>query len=144
MDPTPDAVDAAGRVKKKAHTGDLDGAIELAGVQVDAEFASGQLVTRAPAVTLLVELLLQRAAEADASEAQTAVDRLSALETEPGVVLNEMALLRGRAQLAKAHGDSDAFQRIVREYRERATTYGFEGHLAMADVMSSPQNGGGS
>ncbi|MDT5161081.1 MAG: adenylate cyclase, partial [Mycobacterium sp.] len=116
--------------KEKAHTGDLDDAIALARALVDAEFASGQLSGKGPAVTLLVELLLQRAAEADASEAQAAVDRLAALETEPGVVLIEVALLRVRALLAKAHGDADAFQRIVREYRERATAYGFEGHLA--------------
>jgi adenylate cyclase len=109
----------------------------MARVRVDAEFASGQLVARAPAVTLLVDLLLERATAADLREAQAAVDRLSADPTEPGVVLNEVALLRGRAQLANAHGDTDAFQRAVRKYREKATTYGFEGHLAMADAMAS-------
>jgi adenylate cyclase len=130
--------------KEKARTGDLDGAIALARALVDAEFASGQLSSRAAAVTLLVEMLLERATAADMREAQAVIDRLAADPTEPGVVLNEIALLRGRALLAKAHGDADAFQRIVREYRDRVTAYGFEGHLAMADVMTSPQNGGGS
>jgi adenylate cyclase len=87
---------------------------------------------------------VKRATPADLRHAQTAVDRLSADPTEPGVVLNEIALLRGRAQLARAHGDANAFERIVREYRGKATAYGFEGHLAMANVMASPQNGGGS
>jgi hypothetical protein len=44
----------------------------------------------------------------------------------------------------QVHGDANAFERIVREYREKATAYGFEGHLAIANVMASPQNGGGS
>jgi adenylate cyclase len=87
---------------------------------------------------LLVELLLERATATDLREAQSAIDRLAADPTEPGVVINAMALLRGRAQLAKAHGDTDAFQRILREYREKATAYGFEGHLAMADALASP------
>jgi adenylate cyclase len=123
--------------KAKAQTGDIDGAIELARTLLDTEFASGQLISRAPAVTLLVELLLERATAADLREAQSAIDRLAADPTEPGVVINDIALLRGRALLARAHGDAEAFQRIVREYRERATAYGFEGHLAMADAMTS-------
>lgn len=123
--------------KKKACTGDLDGAIEMARALVDAEFAVGQLISRAPAVSLLVDFLIDRATEDDLREAQAAVDRLSADPTEPGVVINEMALLRGRAQLARAHGDTDTFQRIVRECREKATAYGFEGHLAMADAMTA-------
>jgi adenylate cyclase len=86
---------------------------------------------------LLVDLMLERATAADLGEAQDAVDRLAADPTEPGVVLNEMALLCGRALLAKAHGDADAFQRIVREYREKAAAYGFQGHLAMADAIAS-------
>ncbi len=123
--------------KGKAETGDLDGAIELMRTLVDTEFASGQLISRAPAVTLLVDLLLERATASDLPEAQDAVDRLSDDPTEPGVVIDEMALLRGRAQLAKAHGDTDAFQRIVSEYRDKAISYGFEGHLAMADAMTA-------
>jgi adenylate cyclase len=123
--------------KKKANAGDLDGAIEMARGLVDAEFAVGQLISRAPAVTLLVELLLEHGAATDVREAQATVDRLSADPTEPGVVINEIAVLRGRALLAKAHGDTAAFQRIVREYRDRATAYGFQGHLAMARAMVS-------
>jgi adenylate cyclase len=123
--------------KEKARTGDLDGAIELARALVDAEFASGQLISRAAAVTLLVDLMLERATAADMREAQAVIDRLAADPTEPGVVLNEIALLRGRALLAKAHGDTDAFQRIVTEYRDNAISYGFAGHLAMADTLIS-------
>ena len=53
--------------KAKAQTGDLDGAIELARTLVDAEFASGQLISRAAAVTLLVDFLLERATAADSA-----------------------------------------------------------------------------
>jgi adenylate cyclase len=123
--------------KEKARAGHLDGAIDLARTLVDAEFASGQLISRAAAVTLLVDLMLERATAADLGEAQDAVDRLAADPTEPGVVLNEMALLRGRALLAKAHGDADAFRRIVSEYREKAAAYGFQGHMATADDLIS-------
>jgi adenylate cyclase len=83
------------------------------------------------------DLMLERAMAADMREAQAVIDRLAADPTEPGVVLNEIALLRGRALLAKAHGDTDAFQRIVTEYRDNAISYGFAGHLAMADTLIS-------
>ena len=38
-------------------------------------------------------------------EAAAAIERLAAVPTDPGFVLNEIPLLRLRALLARAHGD---------------------------------------
>jgi hypothetical protein len=51
--------------------------------------------------------------------------------TEPESCI-DLARLRMRVLPTKAHCDPDAFLRIVREYRERATAYGFERHMAKA------------
>jgi adenylate cyclase len=43
-----------------------------------------------------------------------------------------IALLRLHALLAPAHCDAAAY----RDYRERARSLGFEGHIAMAEAMA--------
>ena len=48
---------------EKVRAGDVDGAIELARVAVDFLFASGEMTSRGPAVTALVESLLRRGAD---------------------------------------------------------------------------------
>jgi hypothetical protein len=48
--------------------------------------------------------------------------------TEPKVVLSEIALLRTHALILMPRGDVDATPRVVRECRETACAYGFEGH----------------
>ena len=122
--------------KEKAHTGDLDGAIELARRLVDAEFASGQLISRAAAVTLLVDFLLERATAADPGEAQTAW-----IDWRPTRPNRESSSTRSQCSVGvpnlRRRTATRAFQRIVSEYRDKATAYGFEGHLAMADAMTS-------
>jgi adenylate cyclase len=121
--------------KEKARTGDLDGAIQLARVVVDYTFDAGDALSLGEASRVLVESLLQRATSADLKEAQAAIDRLVAESTDPGFVLFEVPLLRMRALLARAGGDTKAYQQLRDRYREMAKTLGFEGHIALAEAM---------
>jgi adenylate cyclase len=83
----------------------------------------------------LVEALVQRGGEADLKEAEAAIDRLAAVPTDPGFVLNEIWLLRLRALLARAHGDETGYRKYRDRYRDMAKTLGFEGHIAWAEAM---------
>lgn len=115
--------------------GDLDAAIELARTTVEADYDSGGTLMRAAAVAILVQALLERAVPIDLQEAQTAIDRLAAVPTEPGFVLHDIWLLRMRALLAKALGDQKAYCDYRDRYREMANSLGFEGHIAWAKEM---------
>jgi adenylate cyclase len=120
---------------EKARLGDLDGAIKLARTVVDDLLSSGRCIWSALATTVLVEALLQRGGDADPAEAEAVIDRLAAVPTDPGFVLNELALLRLRALLARARGDEARYREFRDRYREMATSLGFEGHMAMAEAM---------
>jgi adenylate cyclase len=98
-------------------------------------FASGGCIWNALATTVLAEALLQRRAGADLQDAQTAIDRLAAIPTDPGFVLHEITLLRLRALLARARGDEARYKDYRDRYRDMATSLGFEGHIAMAEAM---------
>jgi adenylate cyclase len=87
------------------------------------------------AVTVLVEALLQRGDDGDLDEAASAIDRLAAVPTDPGLVLHEISLLRLRALLARGQGDEAAYRDYRERYRAMATSLGFEGHMKWADAM---------
>jgi adenylate cyclase len=122
--------------QEKARIGDVDTAIEMARSVVDDLFASGGCIWNALAITTLVEALLQRGGAGDVADAQAAIDRLAAVSTDPGFVLNEIMLLRLRALLARAKGDEVAYRDHRDRYRKMATDLGFEGHIAMAEAMT--------
>ena len=88
----------------------------------------------APATAALVESLLAWS-DADMQEAEAAIERLAAVPTDPGFVLNEIWLLRLRALLARAHGDDAAYRDYRDRYRAMATSLGFEGHMKWAEAM---------
>jgi len=88
-----------------------------------------------PATGVLVETLLDRGADGDVAEAETAIERLAAAPTDPGFVLNEVWLLRLRALLARARGDDAAYADFRDRYRDMAETLGFEGHIAWSEAM---------
>ncbi len=67
----------------------------------------------------LVEALLARDGPGDLEAAQRAVDRLAAVPTEPGFVL-QIPLLRLRALLARAHADEAGYQRFLHGFGTRA------------------------
>jgi adenylate cyclase len=118
-----------------AEAGEFEGAIESARFIVDLLFENGEKFMRGVATAALVESLLRRGSDTDVQEAAAAIERLAAVPTDPGFVLNEISLLRMRALLARAQGDDTAY----RDYRDRyctmATSLGFEGHLEWAEAM---------
>ena len=121
--------------KERARLGDLEGAIALGRETVEFLFASGDAITRGPAVSVLVESLLRRGTEADIAEAEAAIGRLAAVPTDPGFVLYELPLLRLRALLARTHGDENSYRDYRDRYSAMATSLGFEGHMKWAEAM---------
>jgi adenylate cyclase len=122
--------------REKARLGEVDAAVELARSTVDGVFASGGVVWSLLSTAVLVEALLQRSGDADLRDAQAAIARLAAVPTDPGFVLHELWLLRLRAMLAQARGNEGSFRNYRDRYRARATSLGFEGHMAMAEAMA--------
>ena len=84
---------------------------------------------------MLVESLLQRGSEADVREARAAVAKLTAVPTEPGVVVLEIWLLRLRALLAQAEGDEVMYYEQRDRYRKRTSELGFDGHISWTEAM---------
>jgi adenylate cyclase len=121
--------------RSKAAMGDFDGAIECSRAAVEYVFRSGALVWLALTISALVESLLGRGSDADMREARAAIDRLAALPTDPGFVLNEIWLLRLEALLARALGDEAGYRHHWFRYRARATELGFEGHIKWAAAL---------
>ena len=68
-------------------------------------------------------------------EAEAAIDRLAAAQSDEDLVIREMWLLRLRALLARAHGDDAGYRDHRDRYRAMATSLGFEGHIAWAEAM---------
>ena len=120
------------RAKEQARTGDLDGAITLLRDTAEQQTTMG---FRGAASTALVETLLQRGEPVDVDEAAAAVEKLAAVPTEPAFVLFDVALLRLRALLARARGDAASYRDFAERYRAMATSFGFEGHMALAQAM---------
>jgi adenylate cyclase len=116
--------------------GDLDGAIAALRKAVDDLFQAGLLSWCTMASGVFVETLLSRGSEADLQEAQTTLERLAAAPLDGGLVLREIWLLRIRALLAGARGDEFAYRDLVQQYREMATSEGWQGHIAMANAMT--------
>ena len=122
--------------EEKARTGDFDGAIELSRAVIEEGFASGGTLYVGGATIVLVEALLRRGTDTDLQDAQTAIDQLAAVPTEPGYVMNDIWLLRLRALLAQARGDEARYREYRDRYRDMAKTLEFEGHIAWAEAMS--------
>src|SRR5690348_1170091 len=120
----------------RIRNGDLDAAIELARTAADEEMDCRGVIFASMATSVLVEALLRRGREEDLAEAQSAVNRLDAVETEPGLVLYDIWLAKMRAQLAQAQNDGAQYRDLRDRYRRMATELGFEGHMAWADAMA--------
>jgi adenylate cyclase len=49
--------------------------------------------------------------------------------------LFDVTLLRLRALLARAHGDEASYRDFAQRYGAMATSFGFEGHRALARIL---------
>ncbi|MGO9509280.1 MAG: AAA family ATPase [Mycobacterium sp.] len=122
--------------RDRARRGDRDEAIPLLRTAADHLFREGQLLLWGPPATdVLVEALLDRGCDGDVAEAQAAIERLAAAQTDPGFVTRDIWLLRLRALLARALGDDDAYRDYRDRYRDMARSFGFEGHVDWAEAM---------
>jgi len=122
--------------REMARRGDRDDAIPLMRAALDHLFREGQLlVWGTPATGVLVQTLLDRAADGDVAEAEAAIERLAAAPADEGLVIREIWLLRLRALLARVHGDAAAYAHFRDRYRDMAKTLGFEGHMTWAEAM---------
>ena len=124
----------------RARRGDRDDAIAVMRAAADHVFREGRVLAwNIPLTGVLVETLLDRGtnldSEGDLAEARAAIERLAAAPAEDGLVLRDIWLLRLRALLARAHGDTAAYADLRDRYRDMANSLGFEGHIAWADTM---------
>ena len=87
------------------------------------------------ATAVFAEALFCRGRNGDLEDASTAIDRMAAVPTEPGLVLRDIWLLRVRALLARARGDDAAYRDYRDRYRTMAASLGFEGHMQWAAEM---------
>jgi len=121
--------------REKVRSGDCDGGVELSRSVVNRMFEWGGSIWIALATSVLAEALLQRGGDEDFDEAQSAVDQLAAVPTDPGFVLNEVYVRRLRALLARARGAHAEYRHYRDRYCEIANSLGFEGHMQWAEVM---------
>ena len=120
--------------RDKARAGDLDGAIDIMRAIVDGAYESGDMIWRGRATEVLVQVLVRRGTAGDHDEAQSAIDRLAAVPTDPGFVLHELPILRSRALLSRARGDEDSYRKFSEEHRARAAAAGFDALLFAAEA----------
>jgi class 3 adenylate cyclase len=124
--------------RERARRGDPDEAILLMHAAVEQLSADGRLLAWGiPTTGVLVETMLNRAADGDVANAEAAIARLAAATTDGGgsESARDIWLLRLRALLAQARGDAAAFAQLRDSYRDMARTLQFDGHLAWADAM---------
>jgi len=122
--------------RERARRGDRDEAIPLMCAAVDELVKERQLLAWGiPTTGVVVETLLDRAAEGDVGEAEAAIDRLAAAHADDGLVIRDIWLLRLRALLARARGDEAAYRDYRDRYRAMATELDFEGHMELAETM---------
>ena len=121
--------------REKSRSGDSDGAVELLNPILDDQFRMGGSIWSAFTTTVLVQALLQRGSERDLANTNAAIDRLAAMRTDPGFLMNKITLLRLRALLAQAQADDRAYREYRDRYRKMADELGFEGHMAWAEAM---------
>jgi class 3 adenylate cyclase len=122
--------------RERARRGERDEAIPLMVASADHLVREGQLLAwGTPATGVLVETLLDRGADSDATDAEVAIDRLAAAPADDGLAIRETWLLRLRALLARARRDEVAYRDYRDRYRTMATSLGYEGHMEWAAAM---------
>jgi adenylate cyclase len=86
---------------------------------------------------VLVELLADRGAPDDLSQARDLVAQLEHLIAAVSLPALELWTLQSRARLAKALGDSGRYSQLVIRYRKLADELDARGHIAIARRLAS-------
>ena len=121
--------------REEALNGNVEGALPVMRAAVDTLFDRGQLTVCTWATSILVVALLDRGAEVDVLEAESAIDRLAAAPIDD-LIVRGVTELRLRALVAQARGDEAAYRDFRDRYRAMANKFGFEGHMAWAEAMA--------
>lgn len=122
--------------RETARQGNHDAALPVIRAAADHLFRQEHLLLWGiPATAVLVETLLDRAADGDVAEAEAAIDRSAVVAADEGLLLRDLWWLRLRALLARARGDGVAYTRLRGDYRSMAKTLGYEGHIAWAETL---------
>jgi hypothetical protein len=106
------------------------------GISAPRDATVQKFVHLGAATNVLVESLLRRRRAADLDEAQTAINTLAAVQTNPGWVLYELPLMRMRALVARARDDDRGYRLYADRYLAKAQALEFEGHLATARAVT--------
>jgi hypothetical protein len=121
--------------RETARRGERDHAIPVMRQAVADLHDVGALGYEVWATGVLVETLLERAAEGDVAEAEAATGRLAKLGADQDLAIREILLLRLRALHARARRDDDAYLHFLARYRAMAESHGYEGHVEWAETM---------
>jgi hypothetical protein len=121
----------------RARHGDIEGAIPPVRKALDDLYDRGQTGWCVSATGVLVDMLLNRGAEADIREAESVAERLADVQVNQNLAVADVELLRVRALLARARGQVVEYRDWVNRYRAMAKSLGFEGHIGIAEAMSS-------
>ncbi|RDH78885.1 cyclase [Mycolicibacterium moriokaense] len=120
--------------REEARRGKPD-AISAMSQAVDDLHRAGRLAYLVHGIQALVEALLERGAEGDVARAQAEIDRLANWPAPQASPMIDITLLRVRALLARAHGDTTAYKDLAGRYHSMANSLGYEGHIAWAEAM---------
>jgi hypothetical protein len=120
--------------REDALNGDVEAALPVMRAAVDTLFNNGQLTVCMWATSVLVLALLERGAEGDVADAESAIERLAGAPIDD-LVVRDVTLLRLRALLANTRGDEATYRDLRDRYRGMANDLGFEGHMAWAAAM---------
>jgi hypothetical protein len=119
-----------------ARRGDIDGAIPLMRAALDDLVREGQLLAWGiPATGIFVDTLLDRGADTDLVEAEAAIDLLALAPTEADLACRDIWLMRSRALLSRARGDTAAYAQLRDSYRDMAKSLDFQGHITWSEEM---------
>lgn len=115
--------------------GNVDDGVEQLRAACDDMVETGNIGNLDLATVALVETLLGRGSANDVTEAEEAVERLTASLGEAVWVSRAVSGMRLRALIARSRGDHATYEALKGQYRRAATDLGFEGHMAWAAAM---------
>lgn len=123
--------------REQARRGNRDHAVALIRHVADQLVSGGQLLGWGfHATNILVETLLEGGTAADLAEAEAAIELLATSPAEENLAIREIWLLRLRALLARARGDTVTYADFRDRYRDLAETLDYDGHRSWADAMA--------
>lgn len=114
--------------RESARHGDRDVAISVMRESSEKLLLAGRTAYGLLCTTVLVETLLERAANGDLDEAQSYIDKIEAIRPAHDLAIRDATALRLRALLASARGDHVACKDLVTRYRTMAQSVGYDGH----------------